>query len=85
MSEQKYKQKTAMQSLLTADDRLSVSIAEAVRLSGISRSSIYNALGEGRLIAVKNGSKTLILLHSLRNLVENLPLATIRTAKKQAA
>lgn len=56
-----------------ADDQpppISVRVAEAVRLTGISRSRIYELMSAGDLEHVKVGSSTLILYASLVRLVE---------------
>lgn len=49
---------------------LTVSIKEAVRMTSISRSSIYRAIKAGRLPARKLGARTLIPLAGLRRLVQ---------------
>jgi hypothetical protein len=64
----------------TIADPLAVGIAEAVRLSALSRSAIYRELAAGNLRAVKHGTKTLILMDSLRAHLASLPPATFRTA-----
>ena len=50
-------------------DRLSVSPAEAVKLTGLSRSTIYNLLLSGELHSVTVGSRRLIPTSALRKLV----------------
>lgn len=45
---------------------ISVKIPEAVRLSGISRSRIYELMKSGDIQYAKVGSSTLILVESLR-------------------
>lgn len=49
----------------TRDDRLSVSINEAVRLTGVGRTRIYEALGDGTLGSIKLGRRRLIRLAAL--------------------
>ena len=44
---------------------LSVSIDEAARLIGVSRSSVYRRIKEGRLRKVKCGTRTLVPMASL--------------------
>ncbi len=56
---------------------VSMSIANAVRWSGICRTEIYNLIGEGKLKAVKNGRRTLIVTESLRSHIHSLPAAKI--------
>jgi hypothetical protein len=47
-------------------------------LGGKARSEIYRAVGQGNLIAVKDGRKTLILTSSIAAYVANLPPAKIK-------
>lgn len=60
---------------------LAATIPNAARMSGLSRSEIYRRLADGRLTAVKSGSRTLILVSSLRQHLESLPLATFRNGR----
>jgi hypothetical protein len=53
-------------------------IARAVVLSGLSRSAIYRAAGEGKLVLRRVGRSTLVDLASLRAFIEGLPIASIR-------
>lgn len=48
---------------------ISVKIPEAVRLSGISRSRIYELMRSGDLKFAKVGTSTLILVESLREFI----------------
>ena len=50
-------------------DPISVRIPEAVRLTGISRSRIYELMRSGDIEFAKVGASTLILVESLRRLV----------------
>ena len=61
-------------------DPLAVAIPEAVRLSGLSRSELYRRMGDGRIQAVKAGTRTLVLMESLRAHLESLPRAIFHTA-----
>jgi hypothetical protein len=65
----------------TALDPLALPISDAQRLSGLSRSEIYRRLAAGDLRAVKSGSRTLILMASLRAHLDSLPAATFRAPK----
>lgn len=56
-------------------------IAAACRVSGLSRSEIYRRLATGDIHAVKSGSRTLILMDSLRAHLANLPAATFRAPR----
>lgn len=50
---------------------ISVKIPEAVRLSGISRSRIYELMKSGDIEFAKVGSSTLIIVESLRRFIDN--------------
>lgn len=52
---------------------LTVTVAEAVKLSSISRTAIYEALKRGDLAARKAGRRTLISLADLEAFLCNLP------------
>ena len=52
---------------------LAVTIPEAVRLSGQSRTAIYEALKRGDLSARKAGRRTLISFADLETYLANLP------------
>jgi hypothetical protein len=60
---------------------LAVTILEAVRLSGLSRSELYRQLSAGRIRARKSGTRTLIVWASLQAHVEALPPAEFRARK----
>ena len=66
----------------TADDEIApplmVSIAEALRVSGLSRSDLYRRLAAGHIRAVKAGSRTLIPFDSLVEHLRALPRAEFR-------
>lgn len=58
---------------MTADTNapvISVKIPEAVRITGISRSRLYELIKKGDLEIVKIGRATLIKTDSLRDLIE---------------
>ena len=52
---------------------LAVSIAEAVRLTGIGRSSLYDAIRRGDLPIRKSGRRTVVLMEDLRRWLVGLP------------
>ena len=54
---------------LHTDDRLTVSIAEACRLTGLGRSSVYDLANQGKIRTTKVGSRRLVVVASLRELV----------------
>jgi excisionase family DNA binding protein len=55
-----------------------ISISEAVRLSGIGRSSIYQAIGRGELPIRKSGRRSLILTADLQRWLSELPTSEAR-------
>jgi hypothetical protein len=65
----------------TALEPLALSIPDAQDVSGFSRSETYRRLAASDLRAVKSGSRTLILMASLRAHLDNLPAATFRIQK----
>jgi hypothetical protein len=67
-----------------ATEALAVSIAEASRISGLGRSELYRRLGRKQVCAVKSGSRTLILMESLRQHLASLPPATFRAPSNPA-
>ena len=48
-------------------------VADAVKLSGITRTELYRLLGEGAIKAKKSGRRTLIMMDSVREYVRGLP------------
>jgi hypothetical protein len=60
---------------------LAVTIQEAVRISGLSRSELYRRLSDGKVRAIKSGARTLIVMDSLRTHLASLPTATFRAPK----
>ena len=64
---------------------LAVTVKEAARISGKGRTKIYEALREGKLHAVKDGERTLIIFPSLRAYVASLPPATFRKPAAESA
>lgn len=64
-------------------DVLAHTIADAAKVSGIGRSSLYEAIGAGKIEARKAGGRTLILAESLRSFISGLPAADIRTGQSK--
>jgi excisionase family DNA binding protein len=58
---------------MTIGQTLAVSIAEAVRLTGIGRSSLYEAIRRGDLPIRKSGRRTVLLMEDLRRWLAGLP------------
>lgn len=57
-------------------DRISVTVAQAVRLTGISKSEFYRLLADGKIPARKSGRTTLVMMADLRAYLDSLPVAT---------
>ena len=53
-----------------AAEPISVRIPEAVRMTGLSRSRIYELMKSGDIEFAKVGSSTLIIVASLRELID---------------
>jgi len=58
------------------DTPLAYSIAEACAVARTGRTSIYQAIKSGDLIARKRGRRTIVLLEDLRRWLEKLPATT---------
>lgn len=52
---------------------MAVSVNEAAKIAGASRTALYEALQRKELSAKKNGRRTLILREELKRYLENLP------------
>ena len=53
--------------------KLAATIAEAVEISGLSRSALYKLFKAGKITPRKNGKRTLVIVDELRRYVESLP------------
>ena len=62
---------------------ISYSVEEISRVNNIGRTSIYKALGEGKLRGMKLGRKTLILESDFRG-ARSRPKRMIRTARQSS-
>ena len=58
-------------------DPVLVVVSDALHISGLSRSALYRKLAAGEIEAVKSGTRTLVVVASLRAHLANLPLAKI--------
>ena len=56
-------------------EKIAATITECVSLSGLGRTSIYKAIGEGKLKPKKAGKRTLILISDLEQFLRDLPVA----------
>ena len=57
----------------SSDNPIGLSIAAAVKASGIGRSTLYEAIADGHLPAKKLGRRTIVLQTDLRDWLERLP------------
>lgn len=57
--------------------RLALTINEAVKVSGIGRTTLYAEIRAGRLITHKVGRRTIVLFDDLKTYLENLPKMNI--------
>ena len=55
----------------TKQDPISVRIPDAVRLTGLSRSKIYQLIAEGEIETAKVGHSTIVIVQSLRDFVQS--------------
>lgn len=55
----------------TKADPISVRISDAVRLTGLSRSKIYQLIAAGEIETAKVGRSTIIPLRSLRDFIQS--------------
>jgi excisionase family DNA binding protein len=55
--------------------KLSVTIPEAIEMTGLGRSTIYRLFAERKLTPRKSGKRTLILVDDLKRYIESLPVA----------
>jgi excisionase family DNA binding protein len=61
---------------------LAYSIAEACEVARIDRTSIYEAINSGKLIARKNGRRTVILSDDLRRWLQSLRVTNSKSLLK---
>jgi hypothetical protein len=66
-------------------DTISHTIADAVKVSGLGRTMLYELIGARKIEARKAGNRTLILDASLRAYIAGLPPADIRAGQRRAA
>jgi excisionase family DNA binding protein len=55
------------------NERIVYTIAEACARAGIRRTSLYKAIGTGKLRAIKSGGRTLVLADDLRRWLVEMP------------
>ena len=59
---------------------LTIPLPQAPAATGLSRSAIYRAAGEGKIRLVKLGRSTLVDMASVRAFLASLPDAKVRSA-----
>ena len=63
---------------MTTLEPFAVRLREAQRVLGKCRSAVYEAIGNGQLVALKDGKSLLVTVESIRRYQENLPRAVIK-------
>lgn len=69
---------TAIDQAVPLPEPLTVTFAEAERITGIGHRTLYRELAAGRIKAVKRGRTTLLTMESIRAYLAALPPATFR-------
>lgn len=59
---------------------MAITVDDAVKASGQSRSALYEDIRDGKLVARKRGTRTVILVADLKAYLEALPLLTAKAA-----
>ena len=65
--------------------KLSYNVKEAVSITGIPRTKLYNFISSGELKTIKAGRTTLIRATDLQGLIDNLPINTTPRGCKVAS
>lgn len=60
---------------------LTLSVADVCKLTGIGRTSIYSAIKDGKLRAVKCAGRTLVRAEDLRAFLDSLPVLNTGSAR----
>lgn len=63
-----------MSESIATTDRWLLPVDEAIRLSGLTRTGLFNALAAGLVTSRKSGRRTLVETESLRSHVASLPV-----------
>jgi hypothetical protein len=56
---------------------LALPLSKAVQVTGLSRSAIYRAAGDGAIVLLKVGRSTLVEMNSARAFIAGLPRAEV--------
>jgi hypothetical protein len=67
-------------SVMASVPLMTAPMKDAPAITGLSRSALYRAAGEGRIVLRKMGRTTLVDLESVHKFIEQLPLANISAA-----
>ncbi len=62
---------------------LALPVPKAVQVTGLSRSAIYRAAGEGAIVLLKVGRSTLVDMATARAFLAGLPRAAVRRRSPQ--
>jgi hypothetical protein len=60
-----------------------VSVPQACQMIGIGTQGMYDLIGAGLVLAVKRGTRTLIVVESLRTYAASLPPAQVAAPRKR--
>lgn len=52
---------------------LALSLAQAVKMAGLGKTSLYQAIADGRLMCRKAGRRTLVETAELKRFIQSLP------------
>ncbi len=63
-----------MSESIATTDRWMLPVDEAIRLSGLTRTGLFNALAAGLITSRKSGRRTLVETESLRSHLASLPV-----------
>ena len=70
---------------MASHQKLSYTVKQVRDLTGVGRSTLYLAMGNGELRAVKSGNRTLILAKDLQDWLDGLPEASPSTRPHSSA
>jgi hypothetical protein len=70
---------------MSETNAIAYNIADACKVSGLGRTTLYELIGAKKLDARKSSGRTLIMADSLRAYLAGLPAAEIRTGQNSAA
>ena len=74
-----------MSDSVATTDRWLLPVEEAIRLSGLTRTGLFNALAAGSVTSRKSERRTLVETESLRVRLASLPVAEYGKSRRVAA